>query len=266
MAKRYRIELGYAQRISIILVGCGGTGSFLALHLARMAYHARERRGLGIQMLFVDPDQVEEKNIGRQNFCCAEVGRNKAVALATRYSRAFGLEIGYLETHFEPVVLVQRNDDLTLVCGCVDNAQARQEIAEAVTNYRRTWWLDGGNHDHSGQVLLGDRPEIQSPDISPLGVCVGLPLPSVQCPELISPTPALPRAASTRTGEGVSCADLALADVQGLMVNQAVAGWMAVYASRLLVSRDLDMMATYFDLASGSARSVGIESGAGRAA
>jgi hypothetical protein len=55
--------------------------------------------------------------------------------------------------------------------------------------------------------------------------------------------------------EAASCAELALADAQGMMVNQAVAGWMATYLSRLLLTRDLDTMATYFDLVSGSARS-----------
>lgn len=245
MAQRYRIEIGRPGRIGILLVGCGGTGSFLALHLARMAYHARAR-GLDIQMMFVDHDVVEEKNIGRQNFCCAEIGRSKAAALASRYSRAFGLEISYRDTEFKPVMLVEKKDDLKLICGCVDNAAARRLISSVVPNYAQTWWLDGGNHDHSGQVMLGNK-NIQTPEISPLGVCSALPLPGVQCPELLQDAP-------VRTDD-LSCADLALADAQGLMVNQAVAGWMAVYVSRLLVSRDLDLMATYFDLVSGSARS-----------
>lgn len=57
---------------------------------------------------------------------------------------------------------------------------------------------------------------------------------------------------------GLSCADLALADVQSLMVNQAVAGWAASYIARLLISHDLDVYATYFDLVAGSARSLAI--------
>lgn len=150
-------------------------------------------------------------------------------------------------------MLVEKKSDLTLICGCVDNAAAREVIAGVAPNYSPTWWLDGGNHDHSGQVLLGNK-DIQAPEISPLGVCSALPLPSVQCPNLLNPP--LRELAEFEAGEGVlSCADLALADVQGLMVNQAVAGWMAVYVSRLLINRDLDIYATYFDLITGSARS-----------
>ena len=53
-----------------------------------------------------------------------------------------------------------------------------------------------------------------------------------------------------------SCAELVLTDVQSLMINQAIAGWLATYVSRLLVSRDLNAYATYLDLSSGSTRSV----------
>lgn len=66
-------------------------------------------------------------------------------------------------------------------------------------------------------------------------------------------------AASTPDGPvDLSCADLALADVQSLMVNQAVAGWAATYLAQLLLSHDLDVYATYFDLVAGSARSLPI--------
>lgn len=270
--RRYRIEIGRPERILIVLVGCGGTGSFLALHLARLMYHAREQHGLNMQMMFVDRDQVEEKNIGRQNFCCAEMGQDKARTLAVRYNRAFGLGIGFRVQRFEELEMeaLLKGQDRTfmLICGCVDNTPARRTIADAV-GQRRVWWLDGGNHDHSGQVLIGNRGDIERPVISPLGMCVDVPLPSVQCAELVdAPTQAqapTPRRStggpSPASGREESCAELALADVQGLMVNQAVAGWMAVYVSRLLISRDLDVMGTYFDLVSGSARSVGITEG-----
>lgn len=73
MTQRYRIEIGRPARIGILLVGCGGTGSFLALHLARMAYHARVR-GLDIQMTFVDPDHVEEKTSAGKIFAAPRSG------------------------------------------------------------------------------------------------------------------------------------------------------------------------------------------------
>lgn len=253
--KRYSIEIGEPSSVRVILVGCGGTGSFLALHLARLAYHARDRYGLGIRLIFVDPDVVEARNIGRQNFAPAEIGMPKAWSLMERFNRAFGLDIVAHVGRFDRSVLdTLENTGLTILVGCVDNASARRAIHEAVIGaMHRIWWLDCGNHDHSGQVLLGNRTDLKKPEISPLGFCTGLPLPSVQHPELLEPE------AEEVPG---SCADLTLADIQGLMVNQAVASFAAQYVYRMLLTRDLDVYATYFDLRTGSARSVGItESG-----
>lgn len=274
ITKRYNVEVGHPQRILAILVGCGGTGSFLALHLARLASHARERHNVDVQLVFIDHDHVESKNIGRQNFCPAEVGVNKAQALMMRYNRAFGLTIQSYAARADKkllddiVIYWQRNllyayqdSKLSILCGAVDNAAARLQMHKAVAaSSPHRWWIDGGNHDHSGQVLIGNRTDIKKPEILPIGVCAALPAPSIQCPDLLKLPPSiLPPAAvgSTAGDEGgeVSCADLALQDVQGLMINQAVAGWMAVYVSRLVLSHDLDIMATYIDQVSGATRS-----------
>jgi PRTRC genetic system ThiF family protein len=241
------VQLGSPNYFPIILVGCGGTGSFLALHLARLAYHARQAHGLDVRLRFIDPDVVEEKNIGRQNFCPAEVGLNKATALATRYSHAFGLSIEYVTT---PVSKDDVARSSALLVGAVDNARARKTINRMATQSAgRLWWLDCGNHEHAGQVLLGNRPNLQAPEISPMGFCSGLPLPSIQHPELLTKA----KTTSTR-----SCADLALADAQSLMINQAMATYAAQYIYRLVLTHDLDVYATYIDLVTGSARSLPI--------
>lgn len=244
--KRVRVLTG--EFSGITLVGCGGTGSFLALHLARMVYHLQER-GRRVRLAFVDMDRVEPQNIGRQNFAPAEAGEFKAQTLMLRFNRAFGLDI---EAHNVPF----GNDAINfkrveLVIGAVDNAAARRAIAAVmIKNLGDVWWLDCGNHEHSGQVLFGNQLELCQPEFK-LGVCVGLPLPTVQHPELLEADQQVSESAE-------SCAELAARDVQSLMVNQAAAGWAASYVYRLLVSRDLDVYATYFDLVAGSARSLPI--------
>lgn len=254
LTQRYRLQLGNFERVQIVQVGCGGTGSFLALHLARLAYHCREQHGLAMRVILVDPDTVETKNIGRQNFCPAEVGQNKAQALMLRLNRAFGLAFQARDMPFDREIggIKGGGQTLWLLVGCVDTGTARSELAAKATQMGGYWWwLDCGNHEHSGQVLLGNRTNLTAPDISPLGFCAGLPLPSVQHPELLAaPSPAEPAPES--------CADLALREAQSLMINQAVAGWAAQYIYRMVVARDLDLYATYVDLATGSARSVAI--------
>jgi len=250
--RRYPILVRTSAAVHVTLVGCGGTGSFLALHLARLAYHLRERWHRRVHLAFVDPDRVELRNVGRQNFAPAEVGQNKAWALMQRCNRAFGLDVVAQQARFSADMIdVQYNDDLRLVVGCVDNNAARRDIHDVVAKQKgRLWWLDCGNHRHSGQVLLGNREDLTGPAISPLGYCVGLPLPSVQHPDLLEDEPG-PAAGAA------SCAELALADAQGLMINQALAAYAAQYVYRLAVTRDLDLHATYINLAGGSARSMG---------
>jgi len=57
---------------------------------------------------------------------------------------------------------------------------------------------------------------------------------------------------------GVSCADLTLLDVQGLMTNRAMATFVSQYLYRLVVTRTLDIFMTFVDLNSGNVSSLPI--------
>lgn len=61
----YRAALGDINRFRIMIVGAGGTGSTLALFLAGLAFHARQK-GIQVELTLVDHDVVEMKNCGRQ--------------------------------------------------------------------------------------------------------------------------------------------------------------------------------------------------------
>jgi len=260
IARRVAINVGRPGHVNLTMVGCGGTGSFLALHLARLAWHCRDaqtRHAAELHLAFVDPDVVEANNIGRQNFAPAEIGKGKAEALARRYSLAFGLPIRYVGERFKAEHVdrshAHRDGWLHVVIGCVDNTAARRDIAAACKSWgTRLWWLDCGNHDHGGQVSLGNRADLKRPDISPLGFCTGLPLPSVQHPELVERRR---KTDDRRRRTGRNCAIDLAAGAQSLMINQMVAGWAASMLYRLVVAGDLDAATVYLDLAGGSARS-----------
>lgn len=259
--KRHRIEIGNPAAVTIFLVGCGGTGSFAALHLARLAYSVGDR--FRLRLVFVDPDYVEAKNLGRQNFCEAELGKAKAVALARRYSFAFGLEIQPVVGKFDRKMVAEFRPDvrygeqgLSLLVGCVDNAAARQELAQTVEKVQGysndLWWLDSGNSEEAGNIYVGNslkgRPQIDGL----LGACTHLPAPHVQEPGLLA-APDLPAAETP-----LSCAELVALEAQSLMINQMMAGWLGVYVYRLLLAGDLDMMATLIDQRLGLAHSTPI--------
>jgi PRTRC genetic system ThiF family protein len=238
---------------TVALIGCGGTGGWLAPALARIAYILK-RKEKEISLMFVDPDIVEEVNIGRQNFCQAEIGRNKAEALAERYGTAWGVEIEAIPRTWEEANKTERVlawESCSLIVGCVDNAKARASIVRELRN-GSVFWIDCGNHEASGQVLLGnvERLEEGARAFPSKKMCVILPAPHVQEPTLLVP----------RRGENgkerLSCAELAALNAQSLAINQRVAAEAADMIGRLLVTHDLKRFAAYFDMDSGTASSV----------
>jgi len=242
----YRVVLPALDELMVMLVGVGGTGSALAPSLARLAYQLRGK-GVTVKQLFVDPDTVETKNVGRQQFCPAEVGANKAECLAFRLNAALGLDITAIPAPFAAA----RFDDWTagyeqrtganLLISAVDNHLARREIAKVVAAKNGRWYgLDLGNERHSGQALLGNITNVNAIKFDRLGLCTGLPSPYVQEPALLEPPPA--------NADPLSCADLTLREEQSPVVNQQVAALAAHYAYQFLVRRELTQMATTFTL------------------
>lgn len=249
------------QQIEFYLVGCGGTGSWLAPSLCRLA-RVLNQQGKTVKLVWIDPDRVEPKNVLRQNFCDAEIGSNKAQALALRYSLAWGVAIDAIPHFFTPDAIASdyysREQRLTMIIGCVDNGAARRSLAEALQQHQqwpanatpsRLWWLDCGNSHSSGQVLLGSHLAT-NPDIyqfHQLG-CIKLPAPSIQHPELLVTLP------EEESANNLSCAELAMLDAQSLSINQRIAAEAANYLIQLMTGQ-LNRMATYLDLDSGSASS-----------
>ena len=149
---------------NILVVGCGGTGSYVVPNLVRLLSTLK----VATCLTLADADVVEDKNLIRQNFVKADVGKNKAEALARRYSTAFGISIQaipkFLETAAsigETLTNAQSNGitfgrEIPLVISCVDNIKARKFIIDALQTYypNGAYLIDCGNEDISGQVLL----------------------------------------------------------------------------------------------------------------
>jgi PRTRC genetic system ThiF family protein len=244
------ILLPVIKDITIHLIGCGGSGSWLAAHLARITKLLQDVHHLGVRLVFWDHDTVEEKNIFRQNFCEAEIGVNKAETLARRFGLAWGIEIIAVGVPFSRDVTYRNNlgaqygdNSMPVFITCVDNNKARQDIAKACSeNYG--WWLDTGNLKTAGQVSIGRSLAPREP--SPLrfpSMTTWTPLPSVQFPGILQ------EEEKTQKEEvdysGMSCADIALVDEQGLSINHAIASTAATMLMQLLVTRDLDYHCVY---------------------
>ena len=256
------------------LVGAGGTGSFMAMNLARLIFELKTR-GKRAEIVIVDPDRVEENNIPRSNFCFAEIGANKAETLAKRISQAWGIETGFVKEGFRSELLQSAGGDwngrssnsnrLVFLVGCVDNHGARRKMHKTVKLHNeqrygdsrpRLWWIDGGNGRDTGQVLIGNRlsgKEVcESAKNSP--ILSLLPAPSLQHPDLLraNKNSVVHRG---QAGDEITCAERIRLGEQSLNVNQRVAVEMAQMLTELLLTQTLKRFATYFDLESGASRS-----------
>jgi len=246
--------------LRFIVVGAGGTGSFVVPAIARLIYELRQQQNKPVEMLIVDPDVVETGNIPRSNFCFAEVGRFKAQTLAERITTAWGIETSFSCEKFDAEKhLKSSNSDyrsLMIIVGCVDNYVARREMHRALEEFRgysdasRLWWIDGGNGRSSGQVLLGSTTKALKLDqyFTGTSICRALPAPSLQHTDLLEPEKVPDFVAE-------SCPERIRLGQQGLNVNQRVAIEMAEMLSSMLLTRCLKRFAVYFDLESGSSRS-----------
>jgi len=213
---------------TVTVVGCGGTGGFAAEGLARLLPPRAD-------LVLIDHDRVEERNLTRQNFTGAELGQFKSEALARRLSRRYGLPIAYSTL---PVGMSEIRCP-GLIIGCVDNGLARREIAKRVKGkgltwaggYSRSvprelqngpklqasgWWVDAGNGENYGQIVIGNADTA----IFDGNACLGLPLPTLQRPELLREAP-----------RQWDCADV---PEQGPTINQIMAALLVEVVRRLI--------------------------------
>ncbi len=242
----------FHQQISeVVLVGTGGTGSQVARTLCRVVFDLRRRGHHTPALKFVDPDTVEAKNVGRQMFTDADIGKSKAAVLASRFNLAMGLQIAAYTEPFDAEKHTSRFG--SLVVGCVDNHLARLELSKV-----HGLWLDAGNERTGGQVCIGntsDSAEVQR--------CIKndhfthLPNAALLFPQLLESESPAPQSVIP-AAPAVSCAEQVEAGSQALLVNDAVGIVAGEYLYKLLNRLPVTTFLTYIDTEALSMRSLPI--------
>lgn len=199
---------------NVFVIGGGGTGGRLIPMLSQ--FMRSITRGVSPtgwlespKIWLIDDDVVEQKNILRQNFIDRDVGKHKAVVLAERYTKAYGVEIipltmrittaGASEFHtaVDDHLFIKNNHrnvnfrgiiGTSIVVICVDSVQARRDILNTFilgngSTTPKTFFVDAGNEDSFGQVTCftptiiskylstnKDRDERELPKLCPVSV------------------------------------------------------------------------------------------------
>lgn len=234
---------------TITVVGLGGTGAQIARSVARMVYDMKAARLHMPQIVLIDPDKVEQKNVGRQLYVEADAGQLKAHVLMRRFNMALGLDIIAIDQPVNAEKHFERWGNL--IIGAVDNHLARRELAKA----NGAIWLDAGNHFNAGQVVIGNTGDHETAlrhIDGQKGRYAYLPNAGLLFPALLEPE-AKPQPEPER-----SCAELVSAREQDLLIND----WMAVIASqyiyKLLHRQPIASFVSYVSADGMSVRSVSI--------
>lgn len=154
--------------ITVLVIGCGGTGSYVVSQLAKISVALKELRDIELDVCVADDDIVESHNIGRQMFSESDIGHYKSNVIVNRVNRYFGLD---WESNTERI---EKIHGFNIVISCVDNIKTRKIIAKTrskkfnkeVEPYRkRLYWLDFGNSKNYGQYVLSTFDNIEQPSV-----------------------------------------------------------------------------------------------------
>jgi len=143
-----------------------------------------------------DDDFVTEANLGRQLFAESELGLYKSVVLVNRINRFFGLNWKAETQKFERNTVGRINDNMksAIYISCVDNVKSRFDIADILNEigqnsgyYRNQskYWMDFGNSQFSGQVLLSTVGNIKQPNSEKYETVAKLPFVTEEFGELL---------------------------------------------------------------------------------
>ena len=228
----------------ITVVGCGGTGAFVAEGLCRLF------TGRQATIVLVDHDRVEPHNLLRQNFYREDVGRFKSQALADRLAKQYGRPIGYSVYPFREDDSGQGYPGLPphgggLIIGCADNAAARRAMAECLGGGPCQWLIDAGNDTNWGQVLIGnvaDPSYWEEPAIDGETYYL-VPAPTLQRPDLLTTVPTTP--------PDLDCAAALDLTDQDPTINQMMAS-LVLQVVRRLVAGTCPFMGLYLDMDQGT--------------
>lgn len=176
----------------IVVVGCGGTGSWLLPKLVKTINDGIRKSIIrkDVKLILIDGDIVEEKNLVRQNFIEQDIGQNKAEVMASRYGPHLINENGaifidkYIADSEQYEKLTAEDKDFyfdfeamytlflerysipsaqrgmkysRVVFNLVDNNIARQTLHKIVSgmidNDYKTYVIDVGNDMYNGQAF-----------------------------------------------------------------------------------------------------------------
>ena len=230
------------RTIRLVVIGCGGNGSIIAMGLPyiHQALLLAGHPG-GLDVTLIDGDIVSPSNCARQPFSQSEVGLSKCVVLASRINLFWGLQWKAIQ---ENVSNSHKVEDADIVISCVDTRHARGLIDSLVTgNALVTYWLDLGNGSDGGQFVLGEPCNRRNPR---------------RAQRLRTASELFPEIVDATLGEedAPSCSALEALERQEPFVNQTLASFALGLLARLFRYGELEAHGAFVSVAHQKAHSI----------
>lgn len=184
-----------------------------------------ELRHAGLQIRLWDHDIITHANLGRQRFAECEIGLHKSVAIINRANRWAGTNWKAKTRKFgkDSLGKLPENANANIYISCVDNVKSRFEIADILNRLnngkyysnRPYYWLDFGNNQHTGQVILSTVGNIRQPNSEKYEVVENLPFVTEEFGELLKQ--------SEQSDDTPSCSLAEALLKQDLFINSSLA-------------------------------------------
>ncbi|MDD3797438.1 MAG: ThiF family adenylyltransferase [Lachnospiraceae bacterium] len=143
------------MKYRIVIIGCGGTGGNFMKELGRFLYNNGVKGDCSI--VLADGDIVEKSNITRQPFLPEDVGRKKVEVMSEILQEAFEVSCEFYPeyiNHVSDLEKLERDEDLTILVGCVDNHACRKVMHEYYQKKTTCCYIDSANEYSCGEVVV----------------------------------------------------------------------------------------------------------------
>lgn len=149
------------MKYDLCVVGAGGTGTYFLKEFSRFLCNNVDTKKSIVSMHIYDGDVVEEKNLSRQAFTDADIGRNKAAVMAEVLNDAFDLSYIAHDIYVLDRQQVTKNFQkkqysepvVPLIVSCVDNHACRILLEQIFETEDSCVLFDSGNEFSSGEVV-----------------------------------------------------------------------------------------------------------------
>lgn len=213
-----------ANPITVNLIGAGGTGSKVLTALMEMNHSLTALGHAGLSVRLWDDDVVTNANLGRQRFAHSEIGLCKSVALINRTNRFTGTNWKAETIKFERESFgkLPENSKAVIYITCTDSVRSRFEVADILKNsadrHHRDepkYWMDFGNSQYTGQVILSTVGDIAQPKSEKFETIANLPFVTEEFAALLKQ--------SEEKDDTPSCSLAEALEKQDLFINSALA-------------------------------------------